>query len=175
MDPRCIYFPGPKDVKRHALAFAKMMFAHAAFEREVRELQAAVTCEQGYGEKRENQWSAHLRPNRMETLIKKQLGAIPEVAPIKKFLTEAITVCDDRNFLAHGEWWCFDPDAAAIDVRGGTQWKHGRVDYRQWTAAQIDALAEKFKDLEAELYKLRRTIEQRNGDSGLAPSGKSFP
>jgi hypothetical protein len=77
--------------------------------------------------------------------------------------------------LAHGEWWCFDPNAAAIDVRGGTQWKPGRVDYRKWTAVQIDALAEKFKDLEAELYQLRRTIAQRNGDSGLALSGKSFP
>jgi hypothetical protein len=37
-----------------------MMFAHAAFEREVRELQGDIADDPGFGERRENQWSARL-------------------------------------------------------------------------------------------------------------------
>ena len=75
--------------------------------------------------------------------------------------TDAIAACDDRNLLAHGEWWRFDPDTSAIEVRGGTQWNDGRVDYKNYTLTEISAITAKFDDLEAELFKLRRCIEER--------------
>jgi hypothetical protein len=37
LDPDNTYFPEPQEIEAHALAFAHMMFEHAAFEREVRE------------------------------------------------------------------------------------------------------------------------------------------
>jgi hypothetical protein len=55
-----IHFPDVGEVTPLALAFAEMMFAHAAFERQVGELQADVTKEPGFGELRKNQWSANL-------------------------------------------------------------------------------------------------------------------
>ena len=44
MDPDDIYFPEAEDIGPHAIAFARLMFAHSEFEREVRSLplQAAV-------------------------------------------------------------------------------------------------------------------------------------
>ena len=164
MDPHSVYFPEPEDIIPVALAFARMMFAHAAFEREVRELQAAITCVQGFGEQRGHQSrSARTRPDDMAKLIADHRGAIPEAEPIKNILMKAISVCDDRNLLAHGEWWRFDPDTSAINVRGGTQWNDdGLVDHKAWTEAEIDAVTEKLKDFEVELFKLRRAIEQRD-------------
>ena len=38
MDPHDVAFPDPSEIAPHAIAFARMMFAHAAFEREVRSL-----------------------------------------------------------------------------------------------------------------------------------------
>jgi hypothetical protein len=35
MDPHDVAFPDPSEIAPHAIAFARMMFAHAAFEREV--------------------------------------------------------------------------------------------------------------------------------------------
>jgi hypothetical protein len=157
-----IIFPNPEDIKSLAIAFAQMMFAHAAFEREVRELQAAISGVEGFGEQRRNQWSARERPDRMAKLIAEHCGAIAEAEPIKRILTEAISACDDRNLLAHGEWWCFDPVTSTIDVRGGTQWgDNGRVEDKAWTEADIVAVTEKFKDFEAELYKLGYAIVMR--------------
>ena len=158
-----ISFPDPEDIRPLAIAFARMMFAHAAFESEVRQLQEAITCVRGFGEKPENQrGGARARPDRMAKLIAEHRGAIPEAEPIKNILTEAVAVCDDRNLLAHGEWWRFDPITSTIDVRGGTQWNDdGFPEHKPWTEAEIVAVTERFKDFEIELYKLRRAIGQR--------------
>ena len=162
MDAHIIYLPDPDEIAPFAIAFARMMFAHAAFEREVRDLQAAIVGVYGFGEKRENQWNARARPALMVKLIAKHFGAIPEAEPIRKILTEAIPVCDARNLLAHGEWWLFDRAQSTIHVRGGTQWKDdGAVDHRTWTIAEIVAVTEKFKDLDVQLYNLRLIISQQ--------------
>jgi len=159
-----IYFPEPEEIAPFAIAFATMMFAHAHFEAEVRHLQGAITCNPDFGEQRRNQWNARERPDRMFKLISEHTGTIPEAESIKSILTEAITPCDERNLLAHGQWWRFDPTSSTVDVRGGTQWQDDRVDHRKWTVADISGFAEKFKDLDAELYKLRREIEKRRSE-----------
>jgi hypothetical protein len=138
-----------------------MMFAHAQFEREVCRMQGTITGDPNFGEQRRNQWGARERPDRMADLIDKHLGAIPEATAICQLLSDAIAACDDRNLLAHGEWWCFYPDTSAIEVRGGTQWKDGCVDYKSYPLADIRAVVAKFDELEIELFKLRRCIEKR--------------
>jgi hypothetical protein len=95
----------------------------------------------------------------MAKLIVKHRGAIPQTEPIRTILTEAIPACDDRNLLAHGDWWRFDPNTATILVRGGTQW-NGVVPHKEWTEADIVDLTETLKDLESELFILRRAIQK---------------
>jgi hypothetical protein len=51
-DADTVYFPEPREIEKHAMAFARMMFEHAAFEREFRELQDAIMREHGFGERR---------------------------------------------------------------------------------------------------------------------------
>src|SRR5262249_35787002 len=84
------------------------MFAHSEFEREVRSLQGAITSDPSFGERPSHQWDARERPERMAKLIKTHLGDdLQETEPIVKLLSDAIGPCDQRNFLAHGEWWSF--------------------------------------------------------------------
>jgi hypothetical protein len=104
-----VLFPDPNEITAHAIEFARMMFIHTSFEREVSALQDAITKDDGFGEQRANKWSARERPGRMVKLIEKYRGnAIAETAQINKLLTDAIDLCDQRNFLAHGHWWCFN-------------------------------------------------------------------
>jgi hypothetical protein len=92
------YSPEPDEIRPHALAFARLMFAHAAFEREVRSLQGAITNDPGFGERRDNQWAARKRSKRMAELIKEHLGDdLPEAESIATLLTEAIVPCDQRT------------------------------------------------------------------------------
>jgi hypothetical protein len=42
MGPDDVAFPDPSEIAPHAIAFARMMFAYAAFEREVRSLVDAI-------------------------------------------------------------------------------------------------------------------------------------
>ena len=118
--PDMVAFPDPGEIRPHALAFARMMFAHAAFEREVRELQSDIANEHGFGERKANQWRTPDRAKRMVALIEKKLGkGLPETGPIEKLLTDAVEPCGQRNLLAHGTWWCFDRRTLSIQVRAG--------------------------------------------------------
>ena len=53
-----------------------MMFEHAEFEREVRELQDAITGQHGFGERPSNKWNARSRPQRMVKLLKQYRGSL---------------------------------------------------------------------------------------------------
>jgi hypothetical protein len=161
-DPDAVAFPAQHEIEEHALAFARMMFEHAAFEREVRELQDAIMREHGFGERRGNQWSARERPDRMVELIEQRHGQLPETESIKKLLDDAIDPSDQRNLLAHGTWWCFNRRTAAICVRGTTRWQNASEppEHRDYTIADIKALADRFEDLAFDLSTLRREIER---------------
>src|ERR1700730_2265815 len=109
VDPDGIYFREAEDIGPHAIAFAQVMFAHSEFEREVCSLQGVITNDLSFGERRSNQWRVHERPERVAKLIKTHLGDdLQEAEPIVKLLSDAIGPCDQRNFLAHGEWWSFN-------------------------------------------------------------------
>jgi hypothetical protein len=161
-DTDTVYFPEPHEIEKHARAFARMMFEHAAFEREVRELQDAIMREHGFAERRGNQWRARDRPDRMVELIEQRLGQLPETESIKKLLKDAIEPSDQRNLLAHGTWWCFNRRASAISVRGTTRWESASEppERRDCTVVDISSLADRFEDLAADLYTLRREIER---------------
>jgi hypothetical protein len=156
-------FPQPEDIPRLTMAFMQMMMAHAAFEREVRTLQSSVTKDPNFGEQRNNQWPADKRPNRMAKLIGEKLGQIPETKTIKKLLKDARVPSDKRNELVHGTWWRFDRRTATITVRCGSQRKN-KDQFAEYSEERIVEIADAFKTLSAELYKLRRDIENRRGD-----------
>ena len=162
MDPDDIYFPEAEDIGPHAIAFAQLMFAHSEFEREVRSLQGAITNDLNFGERRGNHWEARQRPERMAKLIKRHLGDdLQEVEPIAKLLSDAIGPCDQRNFLAHGEWWRFNTRTLTITVRSGRRWNDGQPEHLKHTVQKIEALGGEFKKLAIDLFKLRRRIEAR--------------
>jgi hypothetical protein len=162
MDPDDIYFPEANDIGPHAIAFAQLMFAHSEFEREVRSLQGAITNDLSFGEWRSNQWKARERPDRMMKLMKRYLGDnLQEAEPVAKLLSDAIGPCGQRNFLAHGEWWCFNTRTLTITVRSRTRWSDGQPEHLEYTAQEIEALGVEFKKLEIELFKLRRRISIR--------------
>ena len=165
MDPDDIYFPEAEDIGPHAIAFGRLMFAHSEFEREVRSLQGIITSDVSFGERRSNQWKARERPERMAQLIKTHLGNdLREAKPIVELLSDAIGPCDQRNFLAHGQWWCFNTRTLTITVRSGTRWKDGQPEHVEYTAQEIEALVGEFERFEIELFKLRRRIEARHAE-----------
>jgi hypothetical protein len=99
----------------------------------------------------------------MTALIAERLGQIPETEAIAKLLKDAIAPSDERNFLAHGRWWTFDPKTASIRVRGGIQ-RQDENQFREFSEQTISGIADRFESLEADLYKLRSNIEKRRGD-----------
>ena len=166
MDPHDVAFPDPSEIAPHAIAFARMMFAHAAFEREVRSLVDAINPKKpGFGERPENQWTAsESGTGKIIILIKQHRGSgLPQIVQIKNLLNEAIHRCRDRNFLAHGTWCCFNRRTLTIEVRGGVRWGQPELpaENRAYTVSDILKLARKFKDIEAELYKIRRSLEPK--------------
>jgi hypothetical protein len=128
-----------------------------------RALQGVVANDGYYGEQPKNQWSAKERPKLMAKLIAERLGQIPETEEIEKLLKDACDPTNNRNRLAHGRWWAFDPSTATIQVRGGIQRKD-EDQFGEYSEETISAIAERFETLEAHLYKLRSNIENR-GDN----------
>jgi hypothetical protein len=165
-----VALPDPSEIAPHAIAFSRMMFAHAAFEREVRSLVDAINPKKpGFGERPENQWTAsETGTGKIIILIKYHRGnGLPQIEQIKMLLNEAIHPCRERNFLAHGTWWCFNRRALTIEVGGGVRWGQPELppENRAYTVSGILKLAHKFKDIEAQLYKVRRSLEPKMSET----------
>jgi hypothetical protein len=121
------------------------------------------TNDPSFGERRSNQWKARERPERMAKLIRTHLGdGLQETEPIVKLLSDAIGPCNQRNFLAHGEWWSFNTRTLTITVRSGTRWNDDKPGHVEYTAQEIKALVGEFERLETDPFKLRRRIEARH-------------
>jgi hypothetical protein len=127
---------------------------------------APVANDLNYGEQPRNRWQADKRPKRMVRLIEEKLGQISETKDIERLLQDALEPSNQRNHLAHGIWWAFDTRTSTIRVRGGTQ-REGEDQFADYTEERIQAIADEFETLEAELYKLRSAIETRRGDARL--------
>jgi hypothetical protein len=171
MDGDDVAFPDPNEIAPHAFAFARMMFAHAAFEREVRSLVDAINPKKpGFGERPENQWTAsESGTGKIIILIRHHRGSgLPQTEQIKNLLNEAIHPCRDRNFLAHGTWSCFNRRTLTVEVHGGVRWQPELPpENRQYTASDIEKLADKFKCIGAELYKVRRSLEPKMSEAEM--------
>ncbi len=168
MGPDDVALPDPSEIAPHAIAFARMMFAHAAFEREVRSLVDAINPKRpGFGERPENQWTpSESGTGKIIILIKHHRGSgLPQIVQIKNLLNEAIHPCRDRNFLAQGTWCCLNRRALTIEVRGEVRW--GTPENRAYTVSDLLTLARKFKDMEAELYKIRRLLEPKMSEAQM--------
>jgi hypothetical protein len=122
MGPHDVAFPNPSEIAPHAIAFARMVFAHAAFEREVRSLVGAINPKKpGFGERPENQWTAsESGTGKIIILIRHHRGSgLPQIVN------------------------------------------------RAYTVSDILKLAHKFKDIEAELYKIRRSLEPKMSEAEM--------
>jgi hypothetical protein len=156
-----VALPDPEEIEDHAIAFAGMMFAHAALEREISALQDAITKTPGFSEQPGNQSDARVRPARVVKLIETyRENGFPQRKKIESLLRDAIRPCEQRNHLAHGTWWCFDPHTLAIVVRDARRWhQETPPEQREYTAEDVYGLMEKFKAIEAELYSIRLAID----------------
>ena len=142
-------------------AFVRLMFAHAAFERRVRDLLEVINPD--LSDECDN-WSARDRPKETKKLIaeclNKHPGGIPEGEVIVRFLTQAIPLCHERNLLAHGTWWSFDPEAQTIKVRSSRN-RDGEKQHHTLRYTEIEQSAMTFEDIEIELYKIQHEIDTR--------------
>jgi hypothetical protein len=184
LDPDAIYFPEAEIMPSFAMAFMRMMFAHAEFEEQIRELQAAILktpAKQPHvfasllhllnlGRKNVGGLgNSRARPKRMAKLIKDRPGLVTdqEASQIVQILKDAIGPCDQRNLLAHGRWWRFDPKTSTITIRGE---RKAEPEWADYTEAKIFEIDLQLSALAAELYKLGRSIEQRRGDHDVHES-----
>jgi hypothetical protein len=155
------YFPDADEpfLQPFTMAFIRLMFAHAAFERRVSDLMDAITGDIGFGERPSSRWPADKRPKLMKKLINEHHSeGLPETADIVASLKRSISFCRDRNLLAHGSWWEFNVDT--ITVRSGVEWPE-QDRHRTFTVAEIQGTATSLDDLEVELWKLQRAIQTR--------------
>jgi hypothetical protein len=184
-DPDAIYFPEAEIMPSLAMAFMRMMFAHAEFEEQVRRLQAAIVATParrphaflrllrllnfGRNTGGGGLGNSRIRPKRMAKLIKDRPGLVKdqEATQIVQILKAAIGSCDRRNVLAHGRWWRFDTKTSTIKIRGE---RSGESQWADYTEAKILAIHGELRALAAELYKLRRDIEHRRGDHDIHES-----
>src|SRR5262245_32395101 len=171
LDPDAIYFPEAEIMPSLAMAFMRMMFAHAEFEEQVRDLHAAIMKTPGrrphffarlrgllnFGRKPDGGGlgTSRHRARRMAKLIKERPGLVEdqEASQIIQILNAAIGPCDRRNLLAHGRWWRFDPKTSTITIRGE---RKDEPKFAEYTEAKIFEIDLELSALATDLYKVRR-------------------
>jgi hypothetical protein len=107
MDRDDVAFPDVNEIAPHAIAFARMMFAHAEFERGIRSLVDAInTKEPGFGERHDNQWTASESGTaKIIVLIMRHRGSgRPQIDQIRNLLTKLFICAGSAISLltAHG-------------------------------------------------------------------------
>jgi hypothetical protein len=160
-EPHEHLFPKADDpaVRPFAVPFLELMFAHANFEEVFRDLQNVVTKDDTYS--RTNRWTAKKRPAEMRRLMTEHGCRDEEISTAIRVLTDVLPFCNDRNLLAHGDWWKFDQTSREISVRGDQE-REGEERSRNFTPETLTAIAARFDEFEMELWRLRREIELRS-------------
>lgn len=82
---------------------------------------------------------------------------------IKEQLDRSVRLYHLRNDLAHGHWWRFDPSNGSIEIRRDRTGRDGEQ-FVTVTRAEIEEAADRFEDIEIDLFKIRRAIEDRQID-----------
>jgi hypothetical protein len=157
------YFPQADDeaVRHFAIPFLKLMFAHANFEAVFRDLQNVVANNETFSAK--NRWIAKDRSGRMRQLMIDRACKDTEIATAHRVLADAFPLCNDRNLLAHGDWWRFDPTTGQVTVMGDRE-RNGEEQRTYFSAETLTEIAERFDDLEVELWHVKRAIERRTSE-----------
>jgi hypothetical protein len=177
LDHDAIYFPKAEIPQPFAMAFMRMMFAHAEFEEQVRRLQATIIVTPAkqhvfahlrrllnFGRKTDGDLGkARDRPKRMAKLIKARPDLVKdqEAKQIDQILRAAIGPCDRRNLLAHGRWWRFNPKTSTIRIRGERRREPEWDNYTEQKILEIDS---ELTTLADDLNEIKRAIENRRGD-----------
>jgi len=139
------------------------MFAHANFEGVFLEMQNVVANDEAFSENGKNRWFAKDRPEKMRQLMIDRGCKNDEIATAHRVLTDAFPLCNDRNLLAHGDWWHFDTTADEITVRADRD-RNGEEQHRCFSAGTLTEIAERLDALELELWHVKRAIERRASD-----------
>jgi hypothetical protein len=112
MDRDDVAFPDVNEIAPHAIAFARMMFAHAEFERGIRSLvDASNRKEPAFGERHENQWVASQSGTaKIIVLIMRHCGSgRPQIEQIRNLLDEAVYLCRGAQFPCSRHMVVFQP------------------------------------------------------------------
>ena len=154
-------FPRAEDeaVRHFAVPFLQLMFAHANFEAVFRDLKNVLAKDEKFSEK--HRWVAKDRPEKMRRLMVDHGCKDAEIATASRVLTDAFPLCNDRNLLAHGDWWHFDPTTGEITVRGDRE-RDGEEQHLCFSAETLTEIAERLDELEIELWHVKRAIERRS-------------
>jgi hypothetical protein len=156
--------PDSPELEPFRLAFMRMLFAHAEFERRVAELADVIALKPGFGETEAIGWFSDARPKKFRKLCadhqSKHPNGLPEADDIARCLEKAFDLGKERNWFVHGVWWRIDPAAGIIDVHT-VRVREEEPLSRTFTVKRIDQIAESFKDVEVELWKLQRAVRDR--------------
>jgi hypothetical protein len=160
-DPQNNYFPDFDDdaISPFALPFCRLMFAYANLDREIARLVSASTGDPSHEDKFRRGSVGDLAEE-VETFIRKHGGDVTEIAAIKELLGRSHNSYEIRNLLAHGHWWVFDPRNGKVEIRRDRN-KPDQERFVEITVDQIEEAISDFKDVEMELFKVRRRIESR--------------
>ena len=153
-DPDHHYFPkiDEPSIVAFLIPFGRLMFAYANLDREIADIVRAATGKNDFVRRDASKVS-----NQVENFIVKHDAMIAEMSAIKERLDRSVTLFHLRNDLAHGHWWRFDSNSGSIEIR-----RDRCRDVEQFvtvTRAQIEEAADRFEDIEVDLFKIRRTIE----------------
>jgi hypothetical protein len=81
-----------------------------------------------------------------------------EVAAVENCLQDAVELCDQRNHLAHGIWWRFDPKIEVITVAAVVE-RPDEPKHVGFSLQDIEKLADRFDYLEFMLRVVQRGLE----------------
>jgi hypothetical protein len=142
---------------RFAIPFCRLMFAYASVDREIVKLVCAATGNPEH-EDEFRRGSVETLSQDMVKFINRKGGDISRTEAIEKQIDCAKDAYQLRNDLAHGEWWKLDPETSSVSVRRdrakGTR-------FIEITVGDIEQALDTFKNVEAELFKIRRQLEKK--------------
>jgi hypothetical protein len=161
------YFPKSDEIGVFGPAFLHLMFAYAALERRVADLQDVITGNPDFSQR--TRWKTHERGKEMRKLIneyQERLSVVlpEEVEPITSTLDRANSACELRNLLAHGHWWELGQETITVrrhKVVFGKQQRPRKEWHKTITMEEINRAADELENLEFELSCLQKPIEER--------------
>jgi len=172
------FFPKPDspDLAPFTRAFLRMMFAHVEFKRRVAELADVIALSLGSEKSRPLSGPQKTAPRGSESSAPNIRASTP--AACRKPMPSC-DVSTRRSLSAtigigwpHGVWWRFDANFDLLDVHTvRVRCKEPRS--REFMVEQIQRIADAFSDIDVNLWKLQRAIEDRLPPDCWPPSNST--